>query len=264
MLFSGITSAVTVTGPRLSSVSDIVSQAYGIAPDQLVPLAGGYRNELWRAGDVVIRVERASPESVAWEHRLVRFLAERLEEVRPPIAAADGSTLVRWGEWIISVWPYVAGSQARGRYEPHAVAAAKLLRRLHEAAAGWDGGQRPGGRPVAGEGVRGAIHGDFYRGNVLFRRGRIVGLVDWEESCVDLQAYELANAVWQFCCSKREHNFDRRLARSMLDAYGSDLAPDDLVPLVLTRLRYELEVWGAESDEPYRTHLRRSIQKLGG
>jgi hypothetical protein len=96
------------------------------------------------------------------------------------------------------------------------------------------------------------------------RRGRIVGLVDWEETHVDALDYELASASWEFWVSQREHEFDRRLARTMLDAYGSDFRPDDRVPLILTRLHYELDGWGADSEEPYRRHLRRSIARLGG
>ena len=263
-MFSGITSAVTVTGPSLSPVSDILQQAYGIAPERPVPLGGGYRNEIWRTDDVVVRVERAPTESVAWEHELVNFLAPRVDEVVAPIRAADGATFVLWQQRVVSVWPYVDGAPARRRHEPHAVAAAALLARLHAACREWDGVQRPGwDATVAGHPV-GPIHGDFYRGNLLVRRGRIVGLLDWEEAHVDSLDYELANAVWQFAVSKREHDFDRRLARAMIEAYGSDLHPDDLVPLIVARLRYERDVWGAESDETYQLHLRRSIERLGG
>ncbi len=264
MLFSGITSAVTVTGPRLSPVSDIVREAYGIALGPLTPLAGGYQNEVWRTGEVVIRVGRAAPESVAWEHRLIAFLAQRVGEVVAPLASRDGSTFLAWDGRVVSVWPYVDGTPARRRHEPHALAAAELLARVHAAGVDWPGGQRPGVSPQPGPGARGPIHGDFCRGNVLVHRGRVVGLVDWEESWVDLLEYELANMVWQFSCSKREHDFDRGLATAMLRAYGSNLEPDDLVPLILARLRYELDVWGADSEEPYRSHLRRSIARLGG
>jgi Ser/Thr protein kinase RdoA (MazF antagonist) len=264
MLFSGITSAVTAMRARLSSLSDVVQEAYGIVHEPLVALEGGYQNQVWRAEDVVVRVERASPESLVWEHAVVAYFAGRLDEVKAPIEPMDGSTFVACDDFLVSVWPYVSGVPARRRYEPHAVAVAELVRRLHDAAREWSGPQRPGASAVPGTGARGPIHGDVCRGNVLMRRGRIVGLIDWEESWVDLLDYELANAVWQFCCSKREHDFDRRLARSMLEAYGSDLEPDDLVPLILTRLRYERDVWGAESDEPYRRHLRRSIEKLDG
>src|SRR5215204_6218938 len=89
MLFSGITSAVTATRARLSPLSDVVRQAYGIAGDQLTPLAGGYSNQLWRAGDLVVRVESAPPESVAWEHGLVRFLAACAEEVVAPVETVE-------------------------------------------------------------------------------------------------------------------------------------------------------------------------------
>jgi Ser/Thr protein kinase RdoA (MazF antagonist) len=164
---------------------------------------------------------------------------------------------------MLSVWPYVDGSPARRRYEPHAAAAAELLARVHAACRDWDGGQRPGASALGGA-EEAPIHGDFYRGNVLMRRGRIVGLIDREESWVDLLDHELANAVWQFCSSRRDHDFDRRLARAMLEAYGSALEPDDLLPLIVVRLRYERDVWGTESDEPYRTHVRRALEKLGG
>ena len=209
---------------------------------------------MFRHGDVIVRVELAEPESVRWEHELVRFLAARVPEVPAPIACVHG----------ISVWPYVPGSAARRNHEPHAVAAAWLLRRLHEAGRSWAGGQRPGAIPTPGPGERGPIHGDFHGSNLLVRRGRITAVVDWEESCVDLLDYELANAVWQFCVSKRENDFDRRLASAMLDAYGSELAPTDLVPLITVRLRRELELFRSAEDEPYRRHLRRAIARLGG
>jgi Ser/Thr protein kinase RdoA (MazF antagonist) len=227
-------------------------------------LSGGYQNEVWRSGDFVVRVEQAAPESVVWEHGLVGFLGQRIAEVAIPVEARDGSTFVSLDAGIVSVWPYIDGAPARRRHRPHALAAAELLARLHDAAREWQGAQRPGARPVPGSGVRGPIHGDFCGGNVLVRRGRVVGLVDWEESWIDLFEYELANAVWQFCCSKRENDFDRGLAVAMLDAYGSARTPHDLVPLIVARLRYERDVWGAESDEPYRNHVRRSLEKLGG
>lgn len=213
---------------------------------------------------VVVRVERAPLRSVAWEHSLVRFFAGRLPEIAAPIAQpieAEGA--------VVSLWPYVRGRPARRRDPSHAVAAAKVLARLHHAGRDWDGGQKPVRRsweaaPVEVEGERGPVHGDFFGGNILMRRGRVVGVVDWEESSIDLLAYDLANAVWQFCVDKRRHDFDQGLAAAMLQAYGSDLRPDDLIPLILIRLRWELEVWGAESYLPYWTHVRRSIQKLGG
>lgn len=209
---------------------------------------------MFRHGDLVVRFELAEPESVRWEHALVRFLAARIPEVPAPIASQHG----------VSVWPYVPGSAARRNHEPHAVAAAVLLRRLHDAGRAWHEGQRPGAWTTPGPGERGPIHGDFHGANLLVRRGHVVAVIDWEESCVDLLDHELANAVWQFCVSRRESDFDRRLASAMLEAYGSDLAPDDLVPLILVRLRRELDLFRTPEDEPYRRHLRRACARLGG
>jgi Ser/Thr protein kinase RdoA (MazF antagonist) len=240
--------------PESVELPAAIREEFAVDAERLEPLRGGYRHRMFRHGDIILRFELAEPDSVHWEHALVRFLAARVPEVPAPLAHRQG----------VSVWPYVPGSPARRNFEPHAIAAADLLRRLHDAGRSWTGGQRPRARTTSGPGARGPIHGDFHRVNVLMRRGCITGLVDWEESCVDLLEYELANAVWQFCVSKRTNDFDRQLASAMLEAYGSEYEPDDLVPLILARLRYELEVWSAVADDPYRRHLRRSIEKLGG
>jgi Ser/Thr protein kinase RdoA (MazF antagonist) len=219
---------------------------------------------------LVIRVESAPPESVAWEHALVRFLAARVDEVVAPVETAEGSTFVDLGGQVLSAWPYVSGSPARRRDASQALAAVEVLGRLHRAAEEWRGGQRPGARQVAGEGARGPIHGDFYRGNVLVRRGRIVGLIDWEESCVDLFAYELANAVWEFCKDKRRHDFDRDLAAAMTEAYDGPAETDRLVELIRVRRRREIadsierERRGEPVDLVYRRHNERSLARLGG
>lgn len=225
-----------------------ITERFGLDPAKLEPLTGGNRAAIFRQGDVVIRFEAVSPPSLHWEHELVRFLAQRVPEVPVPLDLEDN----------VSVWPFVPGHAPRRNYEPHAVAAAELLGRLHQAAAEWRGPQRPGAQDTPGEGPRAPIHGDFWRANMLMVRGTIVGLVDWEESCVDLLEYELANAVWEFCKSKRTHDFDRRLAAAMVEAYGAECAPDELIPMILIRRRREL---GA-SDESYRRHTQRAIENL--
>jgi Ser/Thr protein kinase RdoA (MazF antagonist) len=200
----------------------------------------------------------------------VRFLSARVEEVVAPVETVEGATFVDLDGRVLSAWPYVDGAPARRRHAAHALAAIELLGRLHRAGAEWGGGQRPGARPVAGAGARGTIHGDFYRGNVLFKRGRLVGLVDWEESCVDLFAYELANAVWEFCKDKRRHDFDRELATAMTDAYDGPAETDGLVELIRVRRRREIEDSrererrGEPVDLVYRRHNERSLARLGG
>lgn len=173
-------------------------ERFDLDPGHLVPLAGGYSHGMFRHGDLVIRFEENSWPGVRWEHDLVCFFAKRTPEVQAPLAFEDG----------VSIWPYVEGRPARRNHEPHAVAAAELLGRLHRAALKW---------------------------------------------------YELANAVWEFCKSKRTHDFDRRLARSMIEAYGSDVTPEALVPLIIHRRRLEVAATG---DENYRRHTARAIENL--
>ncbi len=66
-------------------------------------------------GDFAVRAERVNPESVRWEHELVRFLAEEIDEVVAPLPALDGSTFYLGGSRRVSVFPFVEGDQLRSR-----------------------------------------------------------------------------------------------------------------------------------------------------
>jgi Ser/Thr protein kinase RdoA (MazF antagonist) len=91
-----------------------------------------------------------------------------------------------------------------------------------------------------------AIHGDLFPGNVLVRDGRVVAVVDWEEANTDWIAYDLANAMWEFC------GHDEDAAATFVRAYrraGGTVPPEEdelLIPLV--RVRRILEVIRAPYD----------------
>lgn len=221
---------------------------FGLDPLRFVPLRGGNAHTIFRQDDLVVRLERLRADELEWQFALLEFLGPRVPEVVQPLAHESG----------VSIWPYVPGRLARRNDRDDALAAADLLRRLHVVGRDWAGGQRPGATGTAGAGARGPVHGDFWRGNILMRRRAVAGLVDWEESCVDLLEYELANAVWEFCKSKRTHDFDRDLAREVLAAAGSSRSPEELVPLILVRRRLELST----PDAAYRRHTERAITNL--
>ncbi|HWT25680.1 MAG TPA: phosphotransferase, partial [Solirubrobacteraceae bacterium] len=67
-------------------------------------LQGGYANDLFRVEadgtPLVLRVKLppADEQDIAWEHRLVAALAERLPVVHAPVPARDGRTVVRLGD----------------------------------------------------------------------------------------------------------------------------------------------------------------------
>jgi hypothetical protein len=83
------------------------------------------------------------------------------------------------------------------------VALARLIRALHEASAGWvpppDAiwGSTPAGegQPVI-QGAELVTHCDYIPGNVVFRNGLPVALIDFDMAHPTTRLYDLANALW--------------------------------------------------------------------
>ena len=102
--------------PSLEPLPEGIAERYGLAlPARGERLGGGATGALVRAGDFAVRAERVNPESVRWEHELVRFLAEEIDEVVAPLPALDGSTFYLGGSRRVSVFPFVEGDQLRSR-----------------------------------------------------------------------------------------------------------------------------------------------------
>ena len=78
-----------------------------------------------------MRVEPADPESVRWEHALLRFLANEIEQVVAPLAALDGSTFYVDGGHVVSVFPFLEGEELRSREALFRQELPALLARLH-------------------------------------------------------------------------------------------------------------------------------------
>ncbi len=83
------------------------------------------------------------------------------------------------------------------------VALARLLRALHEASAGWlpppgavwGGTPASAGRPIVGP-TELVSHCDYYPGNVVFRAGLPVALIDFDLAHPTTRLYDLTNALW--------------------------------------------------------------------
>jgi Ser/Thr protein kinase RdoA (MazF antagonist) len=221
-----------------------------------------------------------------------------------PIAARDGSTFFLFEDDAVWLVPAVEGEPADRASDAHRLAAAALLGRLHAATTSLDPGERPGIdglrqlRALDGaslpdawrrrvkalhdealrtldeledrDHVRGVVHGDFFRGNVLMRGDEVVGLIDWEEAHVAPLVSELANGVWEFGKSKVTHDLDRPAATRFVDAYreaGGPVSPDEddlLVPLI--RAKRVLELLRAPSDRfvdwAYQEHNLHAAERL--
>lgn len=70
------------------------------------------------------------------------------------------------------------------------------------------------------------LHGDYWPGNVLWREGRIVGVIDWEDAATGDPLADLANArlevLWAFG-SDTMHSFTHEYARHYVAAAPLDL-----------------------------------------
>lgn len=260
-------------------------------------LAGGYKNELLRYGDRVLRLEATTLESVQWEHALLRFLAPGVPEV---VVALDGPALWDDGR-VASIFPFVPGEQLDRDDPAQRLALARLLARLHRTGLAWPGGQRPGAaawperdllrnlewdwtiveKPAVlvnayEELVRflldpphlvmGIVHGDVYRANLRVGAGRIVGVIDWEDARLDWPAWELANATWEVC--KVGDSLDVGRCRAFVDAYvaaDGPAEPEFLPQLVRVRLVADIlysltrKARGEAFDQAYIDHLLRAL-----
>ncbi|GGS62324.1 phosphotransferase enzyme family protein [Nonomuraea spiralis] len=191
-------------------------------------LHGGEESAAYRLGDRVLRIGpavRGVAES-EWCHAVARHAAAALPEAVAPLTTAEGATVVVVDGRPISCWPYVEGDWPDSDVPAQREAGARLLARLHRALAGCRTGPRPvpafqesglygdppedaAGLPDpaldrwlarfhAGHPVRHPLHGDFYTGNTLARDGRIVAVLDWDETFVGAPELELAAAALEW------------------------------------------------------------------
>jgi Ser/Thr protein kinase RdoA (MazF antagonist) len=80
---------------------------------------------------------------------------------------------------------------------------ARLIRALHEASAGWvpppgavwGGTPANMGRPIT-QRAELVSHCDYYPGNVVFREGLPVALIDFDLARPTTRLYDIANALW--------------------------------------------------------------------
>jgi Ser/Thr protein kinase RdoA (MazF antagonist) len=236
-------------GPRtVLTLPDGIAEHWDLPRVEAEALRGGYHNDVLRVGEVVIRIERRDPASVAWEHELLAWLKPAVPEVVAPLPARDGSTFLALGRHVASALPYVDGTPHGG------LAAAELLARIHARGTGWPGARERPGRPaysaldwerndwwdwsvvpkppelvrafehahawIASEPplVRAPIHGDTAQQNFLARDACVVGVVDWEWARVDWPAVEAEHAAWSLAEDDR---------RAFLNAYRDAGGPGE-------------------------------------
>ena len=129
-------------------------------------------------------------------------------------------------------------------------------------------------RPASGASERVLTHGDFHPGNVLWRRGRISGVVDWSEALLDTRWYDVAYCRASLCVLLGPDIADR-----LADAYSGivgrtsdELAVYDLM-CVFSARHYLAESLAADREQGHvpnyelslahvDEHVRRALTRL--
>jgi Ser/Thr protein kinase RdoA (MazF antagonist) len=304
---SGMTTTRASVTAAPAGLAAAVAERYGVVVAVLSQLEGGETGETYRGAGIVVRwsSEPLDADDVTWEHDLVTTLAAVVPEVVAPLRARDGSTWFSYDGRPVAVYPFVTGARAE-RTPEHAALAGAFVARLHRASSAVATDPPPQRPPLmslrwadeaeelpaplvphadAIAGARaeallivnalrarhletGPIHNDLYPRNVLVEGGRIVGIVDWAEARLDWLAYDVANAMWEFC-----HVGDELAAthtRAFLEAYrgaGGTLT-DEGVLLPLVRVRRAVEIMqaarGDATDDAYTLHNLRALDGLRG
>lgn len=217
----------------VSDLGDLVGQLYGIHADNWLAVHNGDESDVWRvdaaenAFAVHVSPSWRQPTELKWVHQLTRYVASKVPEAVPPLKnrAGETFTVLTQGSQrrLVSVYPFVEGDTL-DRTDPAAVAAAgRLLAVVHRRLSTWSGpprpyvqaAQHPSDRSLLGRvhdpqldanraqqlaqsPIRGVIHGDYYRRNLLAVGDHIHGLVDWHDAGLGLYVDELVWAAWEF------------------------------------------------------------------
>ena len=260
--------------PFVEPVLQDIADRYGVVPPpRWERLPSDTTGGVFRGGEFVVRVELADPESVSWEHALLRFLANEIEQVVAPLAALDGSTFSVDGGHVVSVFPFLEGEELRSHEALFRQELPALLARLHRHAQVWPvTEQRPGVPSLrdrnwdrndwwdwrlveksaslvrAFEDLREwvadadlcvcATHGDFHTGNVIVRDGRVAGIVDWQYARRDWPALELAGMVWDLSWDGSSTAIDRALRDDLIQQYVDAGGPGEAAA-VMPMMRLE-------------------------
>ncbi|MFD0885631.1 phosphotransferase [Streptosporangium algeriense] len=173
-----------------------------------IPLTGGRITKgVVRVGDTV---RRPVGPHTPFVHRLLRHLEDVGCDAAPKLLGTDGE-----GREILGFQhgETTADFQARDWSPAQITAAARLLRRLHDATAG---------APIAG-GEETVCHNDFSPLNVTFVDGLPVSAFDFDQAAPGPRARDLAYAAWLWLLGADITGPLRRqlaLLRAFLDAYG--------------------------------------------
>jgi Ser/Thr protein kinase RdoA (MazF antagonist) len=289
----------------VDALIDELRARYRVDVRSVAPMAGGYDvwADSWRVdsdhGVLVVRVDRAvSLPTASWLSDVVQLAAAAGVPCSPPLRAAGGEVALAMAGATVTVRRFIDGVRVDRDDPAQVTVAGSTLGLSHAALSGWqlerpepsrwdarfwsglqdppalqdpdlDAWQATLGVTHGQHLARGVVHGDFWAGNVLWAAGRVVGVIDWSESRVDLLARELAWSTWEFGHEESTRELDIERARAFLAGYRAvrggwepGLA-EVFIPLMRLELRrnarYSL---GDPGDVEYNTALQREFLRL--
>jgi hypothetical protein len=236
-----------------------------------VPLAGGVANRglVVRVGDTVRRPQRATGSAT---HALLRHLEGCGFDGAPRFLGIDGK-----GREVLT---YVPGEAVTPPYPAWALnddglrSVAQLLRRYHDAVAGFDPGPHawPASPPAAYAGSL-VSHNDPNLDNVIFRDQRAVAFIDFDLASPGSAIWDVAGAarLWSPLLADADID-DARRGRSLsrfktfVDSYGPEkLDPERLVDAVVLNhdWLYDIIRFGAEQgNHGFRDYWHRAAERV--
>lgn len=233
--------------------------------DQDEPLPGGNLGGAVRVGGSVRRP--AGPWTPTVQRLLQHLRDHGLVWVPEPLGVDDrGRDSVGYLPGVVPQYPLPDWVWT----DPVLVAAARLLRRLHDATTDFDTAGAAWRLParVPAEVI---CHSDFAPYNMVFVDGRLTGVVDWDTAAPGPRVWDLAYLAYRLVPmtgadvvtlpADDEHDALPRLARRLrllCAAYGPGIVPRDVVAAVTGRLEALAQFTAARADEGHealRSHV---------
>ena len=234
-------------------------------------LTGGITNTgaVERVGEYVLRPASEHVDSI---HSLLRVVREAgFTGVPKPVGVdADGRERLEFVDGEVPLSPYPAWAQS----DAALASIARLLRRLHDAAATFDPGVHTWNMALADPAGGSLVcHNDLELSNIVFRGGEAVGFIDFDFAAPGRPIYDVA----QFArlCVPIEHDIDQarmgwkpsnhsaRLRR-IADEYGLDAAGRaELVPAIGDALD-QIEAFARSSYDPKDAEAVAALNRIGG
>ena len=204
------------------------------------PLEGGHMTEVARLGDQVLR--EAGPWTPTIQRLLAHLSEQGLEWVPEPLGLDErGRETVRFIPGEVPNYPlpaYVWDERTLGD-------AGRMLRVLHDAAAGYADPEARWRQPVH-EPVETVCHNDVAPYNMVFREGRLVGLIDFDMASPGSRLWDFSYLAYRLAPLSAPGNVEagpfgtaaqQERLRRLVDAYGMPFAVADVLRAAQARLR---------------------------